>query len=177
MSTPQLEDSVTLAEHHRHHRELKRALRLGVITISDTRTPETDESGKLIKELLVQAGHRVEYYEILPDEPQRIVLTLRRHLPHLDGIITNGGTGIAPRDTTFDAVRPLLQKELEGFGELFRMLSYQEVGPAAFLSRAVAGVSEGKLLVALPGAPNACKLAMEKLLLPELGHIAYLLDQ
>jgi len=93
----------------------------------------------------------------------------------LDGVIINGGTGIAARDSTIEAIRPLIDKELEGFGELFRALSYQEIGSAAFLSRALAGISGGKIVVALPGSPNACRLAMEKLILPELGHIAHLL--
>jgi molybdenum cofactor biosynthesis protein B len=96
-------------------------------------------------------------------------------LRELDGIIINGGTGIAPRDSTIEAIRPLIDKELEGFGELFRALSFQEIGSAAILSRAMAGISGGKILVALPGSTNACRLAMEKLLLPELGHMAHLL--
>ena len=94
-----------------------------------------------------------------------------------DAVIVNGGTGIAPRDVTIEAVRPLLDKELEGFGELFRMLSYQEIGSAAFLSRAVAGVRDGRFIAALPGSTGGCRLAMEKLIVPELGHIAYLLTQ
>ncbi len=159
-----------------HHLSAKRGLRLGVITASDTRTPESDESGKLIIELLLNAGHQAAHYEILPDDPQQIAGAVQRRLPALDGVIISGGTGIAARDTTFEAIRRLLDKELEGFGELFRMLSYKEIGPAAFLSRATAGISAGKLVVSLPGSPKACRLAMEKLLLPELGHIAYLLN-
>jgi molybdenum cofactor biosynthesis protein B len=163
------------AEHH-HSLLAARGLKLGVITVSDTRTPESDQSGKLIIEMLVCAGHQAAYYEVVPDEPQQIADVIKRQLPSLDGVILNGGTGIAARDTTFEVVRRLLDKELEGFGELFRMLSYQEIGPAAFLSRATAGISAGKLVVSLPGSPGACRLAMEKLLLPELGHIAYLLN-
>jgi molybdenum cofactor biosynthesis protein B len=159
-----------------HHLSAKRALKLGVITASDTRTSATDESGRLIADLLARAGHQTGFYEIVPDDPERIANTVRAQLPALDGIIVNGGTGIAARDTSFEAVKRLLDKELEGFGELFRMLSYQEIGPAAFLSRATAGISAGKLVVSLPGSPKACRLAMEKLLLPELGHIAYLLN-
>ena len=164
---------MTVQEHHRHgaHAHLK----LAVITASDSRTPETDESGKLIRELLEQAGHSVALYEVIPDSPERIRAALLESLPRLDGIIINGGTGIAARDSTIEAIRPLLSKELEGFGELFRMLSYQEIGSAAFLSRALAGTYHGKIVVALPGSPDACRLAMEKLLLPELGHIAHLL--
>jgi molybdenum cofactor biosynthesis protein B len=162
--------------HHPHHPPVKRGLKLGVITASDTRTPDSDESGRLIMALLAKAGHQAAHYEIVPDDPQRITDTVRSHLPALDGVIISGGTGITARDTTFEAIRRLLDKELEGFGELFRMLSYQEIGPAAFLSRATAGISTGKLVVSLPGSPEACRLAMEKLLLPELGHIAYLLN-
>ncbi len=148
---------------------------MGVITASDTRTEANDESGKLIRESLVAAGHQVIHYEVLPDDPQRIGDAIRATLAGLDGVIVNGGTGVAARDSTFEAVRGLLDKELEGFGELFRMLSYQEIGAAAFLSRALAGVSAGKIVISLPGSPAACRLALDKLLLPELGHIAHLL--
>jgi molybdenum cofactor biosynthesis protein B len=160
-------------EHHRHggHTHLK----LGVITASDTRDAASDESGRLIRDLLEGAGHRVAYYEVLPDSPERIAEAVRKGVRDLDGLIINGGTGIAARDSTIEAVRPLIDKELEGFGELFRALSYSEIGSAAFLSRALAGISAGKILVALPGSPDACRLAMEKLLLPELGHMAHLL--
>ncbi len=164
---------MAVKEHPRHgaHAHLK----LGVITASDTRDAASDESGRLIKELLEGAGHRVTHYEVLPDSPERITEAVRQHLRDLDGVIVNGGTGIAARDSTIEALRPLLDKELEGFGELFRALSYQEIGSAAFLSRAMAGIGGGKIIVALPGSPNACRLAMEKLLLPELGHMAHLL--
>jgi len=155
-------------EHHRHgaHAHLK----LGVITASDTRDAASDESGRLIRELLEGAGHRVAHYEVLPDSPERIDQAVRQVVREFDGVIINGGTGIAARDSTIEAIRPLIDKELEGFGELFRALSYQEIGSAAFL-----GISGGKIIVALPGSPNACRLAMEKLLLPELGHMAHLL--
>ena len=146
-----------------------------MITASDTRDAATDESGRLIRELLESAGHRVASYEVLPDTPERIAGAVRKGLSELDGVIVNGGTGIAARDSTIEAIRPLLDKELEGFGELFRLLSYQEIGSAAFMSRALAGISGGKIVVALPGSPDACRLAMEKLLLPELGHIGHLL--
>jgi molybdenum cofactor biosynthesis protein B len=148
---------------------------MGIVTASDSRTPETDESGRLIKQMLEQAGHSVAYYEVVPDSPERIRQALTDNLASLDGLIITGGTGIAPRDTTIEVIRPLLSKELEGFGELFRMLSYQEVGSAAMLSRALAGISHGRIVVALPGSPAACRLALEKLLLPELGHMQFLL--
>jgi len=160
---------------HEHRKGPRAILKLGVITASDTRTSDTDESGRLIKTMLEAAGHQVAYYEILRDEPARISDAIKQHLAQLDGIIVNGGSGIAARDSTFEAVQTLLDKELPGFGELFRMLSYQEIGSAAFLSRATAGISAGKIVVSLPGSPDACRLGLEKLLIPELGHIAHLL--
>jgi molybdenum cofactor biosynthesis protein B len=161
-------------EHHRHaggHVHLRAA----IITASDTRTPVDDESGRIIRAALEGAGHAVTFYAIIPDEPEQIRTAAIEHLSREDLLIINGGTGIAARDSTIEAIRPLLNKELEGFGELFRMLSYQEIGSAAFLSRAVAGTAHGRIVVALPGSPAACRLAMEKLLMPELGHIARLL--
>jgi molybdenum cofactor biosynthesis protein B len=162
-------------EHH-HHQGAHARLKIAVFTASDTRTLETDESGRVIKEALERAGHVVAHYEVLPDSPERIRQAATENLASVDGLIFNGGTGIAPRDSTIEALRPMLSKELEGFGELFRMLSYQEVGSAAMLSRALAGVSHGKILVALPGSPAACRLAMEKLLVPEFGHMHHLLQ-
>jgi molybdenum cofactor biosynthesis protein B len=163
---------VSVEEHHRHgHKSLK----VGVVTASDSRSAETDESGRLIRDLLIAAGHRVEYYEVLPDDPSRIRQALLDNLRNLDAIVVNGGTGIAARDSTIEVVRTLLDKELEGFGALFRYLSYQEIGSAAMLSRALAGVVAGKIVAVLPGSPDACRLAMEKLLIPELGHMAHLL--
>ncbi len=125
--------------------------------------------------MLKGAGHEIAYYEVMPDEPRRIAAAVLEQRERLDVIVINGGTGIAPRDQTYEAVTGLLDKELDGFGELFRMLSYQEIGSAAFLSRAVAGISAGKILVSLPGSTAACRLGLEKLLLPELGHMANLL--
>ena len=158
-----------------HHRHGHKSLRVGVLTASDTRSAETDESGRLIRDLLGGGGHRVEYYAVLPDDPALIRDAVLERLPDVDAIIVNGGTGIAARDSTVEAIRVLLDKELEGFGELFRYLSYEQIGSAAFLSRALAGIAAGKIVVALPGSPEACRLAMEKLLLPELGHMAHLL--
>jgi len=160
---------------HEHHRYERANLKVGVITASDTRTAETDESGALIRKLLEAAGHRVEYYEVMADEPARIAGAVEANLPRLDAIVINGGTGVAARDSTIEAIRPLLDKEIEGFGEIFRMLSYQEVGSAAILSRALAGVRHGKFIAALPGSTAACRLAMEKLIIPEIGHIAHVL--
>ncbi|HJU28312.1 MAG TPA: MogA/MoaB family molybdenum cofactor biosynthesis protein [Candidatus Binataceae bacterium] len=162
-------------EHHRHgaHTHLK----VAVITASDSRTPETDESGGVIRSMLERAGHAVVHYEVVPDSPDQIRQAVMDRLPAVDAIIINGGTGISARDNTIEAIRPLLSRELEGFGELFRMLSYQEIGSAAFLSRAVAGVVHRRIVVALPGSPDACRLAMDKLLIPELGHMAHVLKQ
>ena len=162
--------------HHPHHQAKTRSAVCAIVTVSDTRTPESDASGVCVRALLEEAGHRILSYAILPDDPGRI----RAHLeelfgvPGLDAVILNGGTGLAPRDTTYEAITGLLQKRLDGFGELFRMISYQQVGAAAMLSRAVAGVARGKIVVSLPGAPAAVELAMQKLLLPELGHLVHL---
>ena len=160
---------------HEHHQDPRSSLRFAIITASDTRAPNNDESGALIRQMLTAAGHQVVHYEVMPDEPARIAATVRTQLGRVDGVIINGGTGIAARDSTYEAIHGLLDKELEGFGELFRMLSYPEIGSAAFLSRATAGISHGKIVVSLPGSPAACRLAMEKLLIPELAHMAHLL--
>ncbi len=144
-----------------------------VITVSDTRSPQTDKSGQLIGQLLQSAGHAVGAYAIVKDEPELIraqmeSLALRSDLV---AVIFNGGTGIAPRDTTYDAIERLLEKTLPGFGELFRWLSYQEIGSRAIASRAIAGVYQGKLIFSLPGSSNAVSLAMQQLILPELNHL------
>ena len=144
-----------------------------VLTISDTKTPETDTSGALIRELLTAAGHRVAGSTIVRDEPAEVQRVIRAAGadPAVQAIVLTGGTGITSRDSTFEAVEALLDKRLPGFGELFRMLSYQEVGAAAMLSRAQLGVHAGRIVASLPGSPSACRLALEKLLLPELGHL------
>jgi molybdopterin adenylyltransferase len=148
-----------------------------VITVSDTRTPETDKSGQLLQALLQQAGHRIGAYVIIPDEPTQIEqqLTQLCDRSDIDAIVFNGGTGIAPRDTTYDALAGLLEKTLPGFGEIFRYLSYQEIGSRAIASRATAGVYRQKLVFSLPGSSGAVKLALEKLILPELIHFVQLL--
>ncbi|MEA5506931.1 MogA/MoaB family molybdenum cofactor biosynthesis protein [Halotia wernerae UHCC 0503] len=144
-----------------------------VVTVSDTRSPETDKSGQLIQQLLLGANHSVVAYVIIKDEPAQIQeqIELLGQNTNLDVVIFNGGTGIAPRDTTYDAIEKLLEKTLPGFGELFRFLSYQEIGSRAIASRAVAGVYQNKLILSLPGSSNAVQLAMEKLILPELAHL------
>ena len=160
------------------HRDKAAALppvRVAVYTISDSRTPETDKSGALIRELLAAAGHTVVDYAILPDEPDLIRGRLLAQInePETQVVLTNGGTGIAPRDGTFEAVSALIDKEMPGFGELFRMLSWDEVGPASMLSRATAGLAGRTLLFAMPGSSNAVGLAMRKLIIPELSHLAW----
>ncbi len=144
-----------------------------VLTISDSKTAETDTSGVLIRELLVGAGHSVIGHAIVKDEPAEVSAVVREGCanPAVQAFVLTGGTGLTSRDSTFEAVEALLDKRLTGFGELFRVLSYQEIGAAAMLSRAQAGVVNGRALFSLPGSPNACRLALEKLILPELGHV------
>ncbi|ETI68564.1 MogA/MoaB family molybdenum cofactor biosynthesis protein [Neobacillus vireti] len=145
-----------------------------VITVSDTRTQQTDKSGRLMIELLEQAGHRVVDYVIVIDEAEPIQNEILKGCGQdsIDVILTNGGTGIAKRDVTIESVQSLLEKEIVGFGEIFRMLSYQEdIGSAAILSRAIAGVVKNKAVFSTPGSSGAVKLAMNKLILPEIGHV------
>jgi molybdenum cofactor biosynthesis protein B len=160
-----------------HKDKAHRNVRCAVLTASDTRTEDTDTSGKKIKDLLAANNHLVVAYQILKDEPVQIADAARALLerPDVDVIIINGGTGIAPRDTTFEAIQGLLEKEISGFGELFRMLSYQDIGSAAMMTRATAGVAKGKVVVSLPGSTGAVELGMSKLILPELGHMLFLL--
>ncbi|GJL55156.1 MAG: molybdenum cofactor biosynthesis protein B [Nitrospirales bacterium] len=144
-----------------------------VITCSDTRTPETDTSGQLIQQLLNQRHHRVSSYTITKDEPTEISRLLQEAASNdsVDTIIVNGGTGISRRDATFEAIDALLEKRLDGFGEIFRYLSYKEIGSPAMLSRATAGLYRGKVIFSVPGSRAAVQLAMEELILPEMGHI------
>ncbi len=150
-----------------------------VLTVSDTRTPETDTSGRAIRELLAGAGHAVAGNAIVRDEPQEVTAHLTTALG--DGttqvIITTGGTGITSRDGTFEAVDRLFDKRLDGFGELFRMLSFQEIGSAAMMSRATAGTAGGKAIFVLPGSENAVRLAMTRLIVPELPHVVQQLSR
>jgi molybdenum cofactor biosynthesis protein B len=158
---------------HEHKANAPRSIGCWVLTISDTKTRETDTSGTLIRELLGGGGHQVVGFEIVRDEPAEVQRVIREACGNaaVQAVIMTGGTGITSRDSTFDAVEAMLEKRLPGFGELFRMLSYQEVGGAAMLSRAQMGIARGRIIVSLPGSPNACRLALEKLLLPELGHL------
>jgi molybdopterin adenylyltransferase len=144
-----------------------------VLTISDTRTVATDHSGDAIAGLLVDGGHTIAGRAILPDEPTRVSSLVRAQLEDrlVQAIITTGGTGISRRDSTYEAISSLFDKRIDGFGELFRMLSFQEIGTTAMLSRATAGIATGRVIFTLPGSTHAVRLAMTRLILPELGHV------
>jgi molybdopterin adenylyltransferase len=157
-----------------HKREAPKSINCKIITVSDTRNKDTDKSGKLMIELLEQSGHQITDYVIVKDEaiPIRDEILKGCNREDIDAILINGGTGIAKRDVTIETVKSLLDKEIVGFGELFRMLSYQEdIGSAAILSRAIAGVVNNRAVFSTPGSTGAVKLAMYKLILPELGHV------
>ena len=165
-----------MSESARQHREsAPETVRVAVLTISDTRTPETDTGGDIAQESMRGAGHEVVAREIVRDEAASIRNTLVDLLARsdVDAVVTTGGTGISARDTTYEVVERMIEKRLDGFGELFRMLSYEEIGAAAVLSRAVAGAVGSKLVASLPGSRNAVKLGMEKLLVPEIAHIVF----
>jgi len=156
-----------------HRAEAPASVRCAVVTVSDTRTPQTDTSGQAMADLLTGAGHQVVARHLVRDEPGQIqpLLLALGDDPQLDAILVTGGTGLGSRDQTFETVSGLLSKPLPGFGELFRMLSYQQIGPAAMLSRATGGLLGRKVLLTMPGSRGAVLLAMEKLILPELGHL------
>ena len=145
------------------------------MTVSDSRTPETDVNAAYLRSVIEEAGHRVSSYDLIPDEPDRVIEALERIAAAGEARIAifNGGTGISRRDTTYDALSACLEKTLPGFGELFRMLSFEQVGAAAMLSRATAGVYRGLLVVSTPGSPAAVRLAWEKLIAPEIEHLAW----
>ncbi len=159
------------ADEHKSHAPLK--VGCMVITCSDTRTPDTDTSGQLIHKLLRQFGHEVISYHLVKDEPAQIKGRIAEGLVNeaVHAIIINGGTGISKRDSTFEAIDGMLEKRLVGFGEIFRYLTYQDIGSPAIMSRATAGIIKGRVLFSTPGSENAVRLAMEKLILPELGHL------
>lgn len=169
-----------MSESARKHREASPDhIRIAVLTISDTRTSETDTGGNTIVDFMQGAGHEVERREIVRDDVPRIeeVLVELLAAAGVDAVVTTGGTGISGRDSTYEVASDLIDKKLDGFGEIFRMLSYEEIGAAAMLSRAVAGVvttaSGPKFLACLPGSTNAVRLAMEKLLVPEMPHVVF----
>lgn len=159
---------------HHHRSGAPVQVATAIVTVSDTRTPETDTGGALAAELLEGAGHPVVERRIVADEPAAIAEALAelvsRH--EVGAVLFTGGTGVAPRDVTPDTVEPLLGRVIPGFGELFRMLSYEEIGSAALLSRALAGLLKARVVFVLPGSRAAVRLGLEKLVLPELGHLA-----
>jgi len=158
---------------HEHRERGKESIRCFVITVSDTRDDTSDTSGQTIKKFLDDDRHQTIGYRIVKDEPMEIETLLNEVLARneVDAVIVNGGTGIAPRDGTYEVVNRFLEKKLDGFGEIFRYLSYQDIGSAAMMSRAVAGSARGKILISLPGSKAAVMLAMEKLILREIRHM------
>jgi len=161
------------ATHVEHKAQGPAAVRCAVITVSDSRTLETDMGGQTVIVHLTGAGHTVGHREIIPDDPERMrpLLESLRERDDLDAILMTGGTGVTSRDQTFETVTALLDKPLPGYGEVFRMLSYQDIGPAAILSRATGGLLGRKVLLTMPGSPAAVRLAMEKIIVPELPHL------
>jgi molybdenum cofactor biosynthesis protein B len=149
------------------------------LTVSDTRTPDNDEGGRLIRERIAAAGHTLTGHAIVKDDPEAVREVIRRLIAErgaergADVLITTGGTGLSGRDNTYEAVAGLLDKRIDGFGELFRMLSYQDIGSPAMLSRAVAGLHQGLVIFTLPGSPSAVRLGLDKLIVPELGHLKF----
>lgn len=165
-------------DHENRAAEIQR-IGFAVITLSDTRTPAEDKSGTLIQQLIDEANHQTICYQLVPDDPERIAAALEEALldANVEVIITNGSTGISPRDTVIEVVSRVLDKELNGFGELFRFLSYEEIGPAAMLSRAIGGTIGTRALFSLPGSSNAVRLGMTQLILPQVGHLVQELNK
>jgi molybdenum cofactor biosynthesis protein B len=161
------------AQHHASAESL--IVRCAIVTLSDTRTQETDTSGATAKRLIESADHLVTHYQIIPDDPGELetLLEMLLGVQDVDAILTNGGTGISRRDQTINVIERLIDLPLPGFGELFRMLSWAQIGSGAMLSRALGGVARGKLLFAMPGSPAAVELALTKLILPEIGHLVF----
>lgn len=150
-------------------------INFAVLTVSDTRTKDTDESGKILCEMLKNKGHNIVYYEIAKDEEKEIEKFVKKAIfdKNVNVVITNGGTGISKRDVTIETIEKFFEKTLNGFGEIFRYLSYKEIGSGAIMSRAAAGVCNGKAIFSIPGSPNAVKLAMERIIIPEISHIVW----
>ncbi len=158
---------------HEHKAHAPRSIGCMIITCSDTRIADTDSSGQLIQRLLKEQGHTIVGYHLAKDDPAQIQLWMARATTNeaVQALIINGGTGVSRRDTTFEAVDAMLEKRLPGFGEIFRLLTYQEIGSPAIMSRATAGIIKGRVIFSIPGSEHAVRLAMEKLILPELGHL------
>jgi molybdenum cofactor biosynthesis protein B len=162
------------SETHRALAAAQGAVTIAIVTVSDTRTPETDVNAHYLREQIAAAGHQVADYRLIKDEPTQVAGVLDELVAGTARLILfNGGTGISPRDTTYDALSSKLEKTLPGFGEIFRMLSYEQVGAAAILSRATAGVYRGRVIISTPGSPAAVQLAWEKLIAPEIQHLAW----
>lgn len=166
------------ANRHRAEAARRGPVACAVVTVSDTRTPETDVGGRLARELLERVGHRVAEQRIVPDDRDAIAAAVRGLVAggQVQAVILTGGTGVAPRDVTPEALAPLLDRRIEGFGELFRRLSWEEVGPAAMLSRALGGVVGRVVVLAIPGSPAGVRLAIERIIGPELGHLVHLVS-
>lgn len=162
------------AEEHRE-RAGDRPVSVAIVTVSDSRTPETDKNRQYLEARLAETGHNATAYRLIKDEPDQVAEVLDELASRMDiqVILFNGGTGIAPRDTTYDVISSKLEKTLPGFGEIFRMISYDEIGAAAMMSRATAGVYRQTVIVSMPGSTNAVKTAFEKLILPEINHLAW----
>lgn len=161
--------------HHEHEKLATASLNLAVMTFSDTRGEAEDRSGALLREVLASGGHQIVAYRVVREDPQQMTAALQEWLDRsdIDAIITNGGTGLTDRDGTVEVARSLFSKELDGFGELFRLVSYEQIGAAAMLSRATAGLAQGKILACLPGSSKAVRLAATRLLLPQLPHMVW----
>ena len=173
-----------MAAHEKHKELAPKSLNYYVITISTSRyrkllnkEPVVDESGDLIKDILIRNGQKVVGYDLIPDDKVKILKAFANALDRadVDVIVSTGGTGYSPTDQTVETIRPLFDRVIEGFGDLFRLYSEREIGSAAYLTKASAGIIAGKLVYLLPGSPNAVKLALEKLILPEAGHLVYLI--
>ncbi|GAB1351445.1 MAG TPA: molybdenum cofactor biosynthesis protein B [Candidatus Rifleibacterium sp.] len=161
---------------HREHEKMAAAsLKVGVMTFSDTRLAADDKSGAILQEILKAGGHTISAYEVVKEDPELMLASLQAWLSRsdLDAIVTTGGTGLTARDGTVEVARRLFSKELDGFGELFRLISYQQIGTAAMLSRATAGLASGKMLICLPGSSKAVRLAATRLILPQLPHMLW----
>jgi len=170
---PQVLSQIMAATHKEHEAQGPQSARCAVITVSDTRTLENDTGGQTVIDHLAAFDHTISHREIIPDEPARMrpLLESLRQRDDVDVILLTGGTGIASRDQTYETVSSLLDTPLPGYGELFRMLSYQEIGPAGMLSRAIGGLLGRKVLFTMPGSPAGVRLAMEKLIVPQIGHL------
>ena len=173
-----------MAAHEKHKELAPKSLNYYVITISTSRyrkllnkEPVVDESGDLIKDILIRNGQKVVGYDLVPDDKVKILKAFANALDRadVDVIVSTGGTGYSPTDQTVETIRPLFDRVIEGFGDLFRLYSEREIGSAAYLTKASAGIIAGKLVYLLPGSPNAVRLALEKLILPEAGHLVYLI--